>query len=281
MPSLASARGLSNSTLCRQVETMQTPTPPPSLKRKRRSRPLLDNTEPSPTRVKTKGQGRTACRDSTSVAGDMQRLELQGTEAKSANQPRVPLAKGEEVWTSPPTNVDNPNPVQCEKDYKLCPLPPISDDLFSSSSTSSLSSVGRTLSLRPAPNEIPETPSPSPTTPLTQGTADALQGQNSSSSIPTLWWSETDLTGQTLDTQDSGDDGEGINGIGFMPTPAIAYARSEKRRRQLKDWKERESREARIRRGERRRKGDSEVSSRVEIGYNELGNEKKVRFTHA
>ena len=65
------------------------------------------------------------------------------------------------------------------------------------------------------------------------------------------------LQGHGPDPQDPADDGEGINGVGFSPTPAIAYARTQRWRKQLNLWKERESREARAKRGELRRRQDS------------------------
>ncbi|TKA79298.1 hypothetical protein B0A49_01528, partial [Cryomyces minteri] len=49
------------------------------------------------------------------------------------------------------------------------------------------------------------------------------------------------------------DDGTGINGIGYRPTPAVAYARSQRRKMQVHEWKVREAREARGRRMERRK----------------------------
>ncbi|KAF2717363.1 hypothetical protein K431DRAFT_306974 [Polychaeton citri CBS 116435] len=60
-------------------------------------------------------------------------------------------------------------------------------------------------------------------------------------------------TSNSDSASDDTDDGEGINGIGFKPTPAVAYARAERRKRQLSDWKAREAREERQRRVERRR----------------------------
>ncbi|KAK5161553.1 hypothetical protein BJ546DRAFT_1059672 [Cryomyces antarcticus] len=49
------------------------------------------------------------------------------------------------------------------------------------------------------------------------------------------------------------DDGTGINGIGYRPTPAVAYARSQRRKMQVHEWRVREAREARGRRMERRK----------------------------
>ncbi|POS81376.1 hypothetical protein DHEL01_v200210 [Diaporthe helianthi] len=66
-----------------------------------------------------------------------------------------------------------------------------------------------------------------------------------------LTWHEDEIT--IYDPDDEDDDGVGINGIGFKPTPAIAYARTMKRRQQLAEYKKREEREARARRSSRRR----------------------------
>lgn len=88
-----------------------------------------------------------------------------------------------------------------------------------------------------------------------------------------MTWHESEITGHN--PTDPNDDGYGINGIGFKPTPAIAWARSQKRKQQLADYKNREAREARQRRNERRRGGSREISA------DRLENEKKsakVRF---
>ncbi len=81
------------------------------------------------------------------------------------------------------------------------------------------------------------------------------------------------------------DDGEGINGVGFIPTPAMATARAEKRRRQIKEWKDREGREARARRGERRRKRDAGEEDSAAIGsrFVESGETegRRVRFVES
>lgn len=77
-----------------------------------------------------------------------------------------------------------------------------------------------------------------------------------------LTWHDDEITGHNPDDPD--DDGEGINGIGFKPTPAIAYARTEKRRQQMLEYKNREAREARAKRSERRRVSEVSKSSREE-----------------
>ncbi|KAF2752016.1 hypothetical protein M011DRAFT_473298 [Sporormia fimetaria CBS 119925] len=82
--------------------------------------------------------------------------------------------------------------------------------------------------------------------------------RNKSRSPPpgSLTWQDSEITGHLADpSTEPDDDGTGINGIGFKPTPAIAYARAQKRRQQLIEWRARETREARAKRSERRRRG--------------------------
>lgn len=91
-----------------------------------------------------------------------------------------------------------------------------------------------------------------------------------------LTWQEDEITGYEIDSA-LGDDGEGINGIGFRPTAAVAYARKQKRKQQVNEWKTREAREARQKRFERRRGAAAEAASRDLEG--EAGETKRlVRF---
>lgn len=89
-----------------------------------------------------------------------------------------------------------------------------------------------------------------------------------------LTWHEDEIT--VYDPEDEDDDGVGINGIGFKPTPAIAYARTVKRRQQLAEYKKREEREARARRNLRRR-GDAERA--IPSLESKDATARKVRFT--
>lgn len=68
-----------------------------------------------------------------------------------------------------------------------------------------------------------------------------------------LTWQDSEITGHLA--LDPDDDLTGMNGIGFKPTPQIAYARAQARRRQVAEWKHREAREARARRAEARKRG--------------------------
>lgn len=74
--------------------------------------------------------------------------------------------------------------------------------------------------------------------------------------LSSLTWQDSEITGHLADPGiDPDDDGTGLNGIGFRPTPAIAQLRAQRRRQQVLDWKAREAREARAKRSERRRRG--------------------------
>jgi hypothetical protein len=86
-----------------------------------------------------------------------------------------------------------------------------------------------------------------------------------------LTWQVSEITGHLVDpSTDPDDDGTGLNGIGFKPTAAMAYARSQKRRQQLNEWKARETREARAKRHDRRRRGVGGTASREATVEREL-----------
>lgn len=95
--------------------------------------------------------------------------------------------------------------------------------------------------------------------------SDSSQESNDSADMT---WQDSEITGHEIHAA-LGDDGEGINGIGFRPTPAIAHARSQKRKHQLSEWRAREAKEARQRRFEKRQgcsvdvKGDDESHGRM------------------
>ncbi|KAK6416712.1 hypothetical protein LTR81_009728 [Elasticomyces elasticus] len=87
-----------------------------------------------------------------------------------------------------------------------------------------------------------------------------------------MTWQMNEITGQDIDITSPDDDGEGINGIGFKPTPAMAYARSQRRKQQVNEWKAREAREARQRRIEKRR---GAAAAEARAGQ---GSKRSVRF---
>ncbi|OHF01232.1 hypothetical protein CORC01_03547 [Colletotrichum orchidophilum] len=92
-----------------------------------------------------------------------------------------------------------------------------------------------------------------------------------------LTWKEEEIT--IYDPEDADDDGTGINGVGFMPTAAMAYARTQKRRLQLAEYKKREESEARARRSQRRRGSGAGLASKPSAGRG--GGVRKVRFTES
>lgn len=157
------------------------------------------------------------------------------------------------------------------------------------------SDEGRILEIPETPQPQPQPPapsshrgspppprsSPSPSKsqlPTTILPATTFQPPNTSSSPPNtspneMTWQDSEITGHLA--LDPDDDGYGVNGIGFRPTPAMAYARSQRRRQQILEWKNREGREARGRRAEERRQG-------MKVGGGGVGGEgekgRAVRF---
>ena len=127
------------------------------------------------------------------------------------------------------------------------------------------------------PIEIPETPRlrpvSSPTPPPSAATSKSPPPPS-----PPLWWNDADITG--YNPNDPTDDGYGINGVGFLPTPAIANARAERRKKQVAEWKNREAREARQKRSDRRRRRDRSVGASIDQGDGSTRADegRKVRF---
>jgi hypothetical protein len=110
-----------------------------------------------------------------------------------------------------------------------------------------------------SPEEIPETPqqyaSTLPARIEVKSPPPALQRDHIPSThkidLSALTWQDSEITGHLA--LDPDDDGYGINGIGFKPTPAQIYARSQRRRQQVMEWRNREAKEARQRRAEERK----------------------------
>ncbi|KAM0262467.1 hypothetical protein ACHAQJ_001721 [Trichoderma viride] len=91
-----------------------------------------------------------------------------------------------------------------------------------------------------------------------------------------LTWHEDEIT--IYDPNDKDDDGTGINGIGFKPTPALAHARVMKRRQQMAEYRKREENDARNRRSQRRRGEIAAASARRD---HKSPPSRKVRFMDA
>jgi hypothetical protein len=173
---------------------------------------------------------------SSRVTGQLRTLGLEGTFVRQISFTDAGHAKkrfaqaGKEPTSQPP--VDGVcHEAQCDP---ACIVFPPSGSLAPESSTSSSAIIDR-----------PRAHSRSP----------PLDGNSEDNP---LTWHDSEITGHN--PTDPSDDGYGINGIGFRPTPAIAWARSQKRKQQLADYRNREAREARQRRSERRREGSAELS---------------------
>ncbi|KAL9131896.1 MAG: hypothetical protein Q9217_000256 [Psora testacea] len=265
---------------------MQTSTPISSLslspKRKRDASESFIDIEPSPTRLKTTNVASGSLLESeitrsssprSSVAGHMQRLDLHETNCMpvldcTGAPPSRKSVEQDQIFEPDVYFLNQPlaqpyTPPSSSHSYSQHPIYPSTQ--FPSSNL---------------PLKTPGTPHQRPTTsPTPPPSAKKPEPNMPPTPSPALWWSETEITGHDPDPSDPTDDGEGINGIGFLPTPAIAYARAERRRRQVKEWKEREGREARAKRGEKRRRRDAgELFSAGDIPGKE-GSGRKVRFT--
>ncbi|KAG6227910.1 hypothetical protein E4U34_005132 [Claviceps purpurea] len=88
-----------------------------------------------------------------------------------------------------------------------------------------------------------------------------------------LTWHEDEIT--IYDPNDADDDGTGVNGIGFKPTPALEHSRIMRRREQMAAYRKREECEARAKRTQRRR-GEEPLSARPKKGLPA----RRVRFAH-
>jgi hypothetical protein len=117
--------------------------------------------------------------------------------------------------------------------------------------------------------------SPPPSSPLVPETPPSPE-------FTSLHWDDSEITGHN--PSDPEDDGEGINGLGFKPTAAIARSRSERRRKQMAEYKSREAREAREVRAkriqQRRREKAGELAAAAEQ-KDAAEKKQRVRFLEA
>lgn len=130
-------------------------------------------------------------------------------------------------------------------------------------------------------NTIPDTIVDNPYPTERQNGPSGTRSRKKSPSPPpmfsSLTWQDSEITGHLADPSiDPEDDGTGLNGIGFRPTPALAYARAQRRRQQVLEWRTREAREARQKRYEQRKRGSSSVRSGLD--ESKEGRRRTVRF---
>jgi hypothetical protein len=145
----------------------------------------------------------------------------------------------------------------------------------------SMSSAGKLQRSYPSINRLSESksraPKPAPLPPV-EASVEAESSDSDDVIVDperaALAWHDDEITGH--DPSDPEDDGEGINGIGFKPTPAEARARAQRRRQQLAEYRSREMREARAKRSERRRGGASAGTDKHEDS--KADTPRRVRF---
>ena len=252
-----------------------------SPKRKRRYEDSLLTDAPSPSRLRTidlptrppleRGYSNEGS-PRTNVAGHLQNLDLQEHSPISELDFGVPIESPmSRSETGLPSHGFNPNIVIPNQSYTaLITPPPSSNGRFTMWTPPGIQKIASGQ-----PLEIPETPRLRPVTSPTPPPP-AKISKSPPPQSPTLWWQDEEITGHK--PNDPTDDGYGINGIGFLPTPAIANARAERRKKQVAEWKIREAREARQRRGDRRRR--REFSNGTNHGITGVKAEKsrKVRF---
>ncbi|KAL8662558.1 MAG: hypothetical protein Q9202_004610 [Teloschistes flavicans] len=257
-----------------------------SPKRKRNTDDPLDIAfAPSPTRLRTTDlsnravhpQGYTDSDDDVAgdrspraaVAGRFQSLNLNGY--------GFDFVKTMKNTSSPPSTIADSENLQAMSSQASStrssePQPVTPDAMTTGNATSGHLSDSASL-----PLEIPETPRLKPT-PVSSSAISPIPRSKSPPPLA-LWWADTEITGHLPD--DPTDDGYGINGVGFLPTPAMASARAERRKRQVAEWKSREARDARQRRSEARRRRDFEMNSGgvgVSEGALNRGQQRRVRF---
>ncbi|KAL8874455.1 MAG: hypothetical protein Q9174_000200 [Haloplaca sp. 1 TL-2023] len=253
----------------------------PSPKRKRGSSNALDiDSAPPPTRIRTTqsavpstptipdddASGNRSPR--AAVARHFQGLSLTGCAFEFGKVMQKPSCSTSVIPDSQASSLDSR-----QTSVQSLESQPVSPGMFGDSKPV----LGPFSASTKTPLEIPETPRLKPTT-LPSPVISPIQ-RSKSPPVLNLWWADAEITGHN--PTDPADDGYGINGVGFIPTPAMASARAERRKRQVAEWKNREAREARQRRSEARRRRDVEMdNARVGSGEGSLGGgqERRVRF---
>ncbi|KAL8771721.1 MAG: hypothetical protein Q9209_002912 [Squamulea sp. 1 TL-2023] len=251
-----------------------------SPKRKREADDPIDmNSAPSPTRLRTSNfptsspipdddvNGDRSPR--STVAGHFQNLNLTGkgfdfTQAMEKPSSARIIADSQDTDLSSSSSQGS---IQTSGSQPTTP----------NSLTTSAPTFGSTTTPTSLPLEIPETPRLKPTTMLSPAPSPIPRCK--SPPALNLWWADAEITGH--DPKDPADDGYGINGVGFIPTPAMASARAERRKKQVAEWKNREAREARQKRSEARRRRDFEMTNEgVNASEGSLGGgqQRRVRF---
>ncbi len=211
---------------------------------------------PFPQGVKDQSREPEEGSPSSRVTGQLRTLDLQGTFVRQiaftdAGHAKKRFAQAGEEQTSQSKGDDPSHGAQCAS-----PLPDTENNVYPAHQNPGLEKF------TPSSNIVDR--------PRVHSRSPPLDGNPEDNPMT---WHESEITGHN--PTDPNDDGYGINGIGFRPTPAIAWARSQRRKQQLAEYRNREAREARERRSQRRRGESAELSA--ESAENMKKNA-KVRF---
>lgn len=150
-----------------------------------------------------------------------------------AGEELKPPPKQRRLKSPPPPKTEIPETPQARRDQASSPLE--SSPSPPSSSNSSITAESGTVEAKQLPSGT-----------VADGTSTTTVSQQKS-------LKET-ADHPSQDSLDPDDDGTGLNGIGFRPTPAMAWQRMQKRKNQVQEWRAREAKEARQKRSERRNK---------------------------
>lgn len=168
------------------------------------------------------------------------------------------------------------------------PRPRIVTDIAAFAQSAVFASPGGSISARVLSSQAVDAPTSGSTSASTSTSTSTPNPPTPPPPPSALTWHDSEITGHlTGPSNDPDDDGTGLNGIGFKPTPAIAYQRAQRRKLQLQEWKARETREARAKRSQRRNRGVSagpgvegrEVEVEREVVQRPLGERRKVQFS--
>lgn len=209
--------------------------------------------------------------------------QLDGNAARK--KPKFALNEVSEIPETPHASYSNANSTRIADSTQGSLLGTRLDQvIFTGDNTAHTSTTPDTTPTRRSNHQARRTPSPnSPSQRFySQPPYSGIASEIAPSSEPvSLHWEDSEITGH--DPSDPEDDGEGINGLGFKPTAAIARSRSERRRKQLAEYKSREDKEARETRAKRiaqRRQGGTSVATKAPENDG-AEKERRVRFSQA
>lgn len=192
--------------------------------------------------------------------------------------PTVEMVEDPKLW---PATISTPVLTQAHSDAKRqrhSPSPPLAPRPISPSKANVTPQAERSIAVPSSQDRIGSN---------YDSLTDQPQTRPSSPPLPTpanpnpLTWHATEITGHRIDHK-RGDDGTGIDGVGFKPTKQQEEERRQKRKRQIEEWRKRQDKEARSARS-KARADMKEGFGLIGITHNETsaidsGDKRTVRF---